>query len=323
MTDISVYKENHKTNYLAGEFEKLEKQEKELEELFATDASLGELGKEELENVRAQKNDLLKQMETILAGEREEDEFPSEVILEVRAGAGGDEAALFAEELSAMYGKYAETRGWSFRLLDESRTSLGGFKEATFEMKGKDVYKDLRFETGVHRVQRVPATEKMGRVHTSTASIAILPIRKYAKVAVPPADIEVEFSKSGGKGGQNVNKVETAVRITHKPTGLVVHCTQERSQLKNREKAMALLLAKLDVMKEEEDAKKFAATRKDQIGTGDRSEKIRTYNFPQNRLTDHRLKKSWYSLEKIITDGEIQSVIDAMKSGEVGTEEEE
>ncbi len=323
MTDISVYKENHKTNYLAGEFEKLEKQEKELEELFATDASLGELGKEELENVRTQKNDLLKQMETILAGEREEDEFPSEVILEVRAGAGGDEAALFAEELSAMYGKYAETRGWSFRLLDESRTSLGGFKEATFEMKGKDVYKDLRFETGVHRVQRVPATEKMGRVHTSTASIAILPIRKYAKVAVPPADIEVEFSKSGGKGGQNVNKVETAVRITHKPTGLVVHCTQERSQLKNREKAMALLLAKLDVMKEEEDAKKFAATRKDQIGTGDRSEKIRTYNFPQNRLTDHRLKKSWYSLEKIITDGEIQSVIDAMKSGEVGTEEEE
>ncbi|MDQ5950308.1 MAG: peptide chain release factor 1, partial [Patescibacteria group bacterium] len=170
----------------------------------------------------------------------------------------------------------------------------------------------MRFETGVHRVQRVPATEKSGRIHTSTASVAILPIRKKTKIQIPESDIEVEFSRAGGKGGQNVNKVETAVRLIHKPTGLDVRCTSERSQLKNREKAMAILVAKIEQQKEEEEARKFSSARKEQIGTGDRSEKIRTYNFLQDRITDHRIKQSWHNIH-VILEGNIQEIIDSIE----------
>jgi peptide chain release factor 1 len=249
--DLEKYKNNTKTSYLADMYSGLEKQEEETLKLIESDPSMKELAQDDLNNIKAQKDALLKQMEEILTSEEKEEEFPNEIILEVRAGAGGDEASLFAMELAEMYEKYAAKRGWSFTKVYESKNALGGYKEASFEMRGKDVYKDLRYETGVHRVQRVPATEKMGRVHTSTASLAIMPIRKKSKMIINPADLDIEFSRSGGAGGQNVNKVETAVRLIHKPTGLDVRCTSERSQLKNREKALSILTAKLEMLKED------------------------------------------------------------------------
>ncbi len=239
-------------------------------------------------------------------------EFLNEIVLEVRAGAGGEEAALFAKELADMYISYANLKNWSAQILYESASVLGGYKEAAIEMKGDGIYEQLRFETGVHRIQRIPATEKMGRVHTSTASVAILPIRKKTKLEIKPADLQIEFSRSGGAGGQNVNKVETAVRIVHKPTGIEVRSTAERSQLKNREKAMSILAAKLEAKHDEEEAEKHSLNRKTQIGTADRSEKIRTYNILQDRVTDHRIKKSWHNIEKIMK-GNIEPILKAMK----------
>ncbi len=311
MSLIEQYKNNPKLKYLVDTFESLDKDEKELVALSSED-DMKELASEELGSIRLQKESLLLQMESITKEEREEEEFPNEVILEVRAGAGGDEAGIFARELAHMYNRYAEKRGWSARTLDESENAVGGYKEASFEIKGKDVFKDLRFETGVHRIQRIPATEKMGRVHTSTASVAILPIRKNTKIEINPADIDIEFSRSGGAGGQNVNKVETAVRLVHRPTGIDVRCTSERSQLKNREKAMGILAAKLDVLHEEEEAKKHAENRKNQIGTADRSEKIRTYNILQDRVTDHRIKESWHNIVGIFA-GNIDGIIDVLR----------
>src|SRR3989339_1460934 len=255
----------------------------------------------------------------------ETEEFPNEVVLEVRAGAGGDEASLFAWELAHMYEKFAEAQGWQWRVNYESKSDLNGYKEASFEIKGKEnqnIYQKKRYETGVHRVQRIPATEKNGRVHTSTASVAVLPIKKKVNFEINPAEFELEYSRSGGKGGQNVNKVETAVRIIHKPTGLDVRSTNERSQLANRDKAMAILTAKLQQLEEEKEAKKYGDVRKNQIGTGDRSEKIRTYNFAQDRVTDHRIKKSWHNLPKIL-EGDIEDIINACEQGTVGDEEEE
>jgi len=246
----------------------------------------------------------------------------NEIVLEVRAGAGGDEASLFAWELAHMYEKFSEAQGWSWKVNYESKSDLNGYKEASFEIKGKDVYSKMRYETGVHRVQRMPATEKNGRIHTSTASVAVLPIRKKVTVKIDPSEFELEYSRSGGKGGQNVNKVETAVRIIHKPTGLDVRSTNERSQLANREKAMAILTAKLQQLEEEKEAKKYAGERKEQIGTADRSEKIRTYNFPQDRVTDHRIKKSWHNLPKIM-EGGIGEIIADIETGAVGNETEE
>ena len=231
------------------------------------------------------------------------DATPSSVVMELRAGAGGSEAAIFAQDLKEMYQKYAEHRGWKTRTVDD----------LTLEIAGADAYEALRYETGVHRVQRVPLTEKSGRIHTSTASIAVLPIRAKSKIDVNPTDIEMEFSRSGGAGGQNVNKVETAVRLIHKPTGIDVRSSNERSQLANREKAMQILVAKLEFLHEEEEAKKHAAERKAQIGTGDRSEKIRTYNYLQDRVTDHRLKASWHNLPKIMAGG-IDEIVEALRA---------
>lgn len=315
--DIEKYKQNPKTSYLADHYLNLLKEEEHTKALSASDPAMQELALDELKNLSAQKEAVLKQMDDILTAEKEEDEFPNEIILEVRAGAGGDEASLFARELAEMYEKYAERRGWSFKKIDESQNALGGYKEASFEVRGQDVYKDLRFETGVHRIQRIPATEKMGRVHTSTASLAIMPMRKKVHVEINPADLEIEFSRSGGAGGQNVNKVETAVRIIHKPTGIDVRSTAERSQLKNREKAMSILSAKLEMLAEEEAAKKLSANRKDQIGTADRSEKIRTYNILQDRVTDHRIKESWHNIEQIFL-GNLDPIIDAIRAHEAG-----
>jgi len=309
--DLLKYKQNPKTQFLAMEYERLLKEEVDVLELQKQEG-MKELAEKDLENIKLQKEALEKQMNEILKEEEKEEEFPNEIVLEVRAGVGGEEAALFAEELGNMYRKYADTRGWTVRILDESESPLGGYKEASFEIRGRGVYEDLRFETGVHRIQRVPATEKSGRVHTSTASVAILPIRKNTRVEISPADLEVTFSRAGGKGGQNVNKVETAVRLTHKPTGIVISCRAERSQNANREKATAILEAKLGEMKREEDAKKYSSERKEQVGTADRSEKIRTYNILQDRITDHRIGKSWHNID-VIFKGQMGDIIDAFK----------
>jgi peptide chain release factor 1 len=313
--DLSKYKSNPKTQYLAENLERLLKEEADILAL-GKEEGMKELAEKDLENINVQKTALVKQMDEILneeaKKEKEEDEFPNEIVLEVRAGVGGEEAALFAEELANMYRKYADIRGWTVSTLDESESPLGGYKEASFEIRGKDVYKDLRYETGIHRIQRVPKTEKMGRVHTSTASVAILPIRKKTKFEINPADLEVEFSRSGGKGGQNVNKVETAVRLTHKPTGIVVRATAERSQSANKEKALIILSAKVEAMQREEEDRKYAADRKEQVGVVSRSEKIRTYNILQDRITDHRLNKNWHGIENIIK-GQLDSIIDAFK----------
>lgn len=319
--DLEQLKKNHKTNYFAEEYERLLKEEEGVNKMISEDESMRELAIEEMDSISSQKEVLEKRIEEILKKEEEEEEFPNEIIMEIRAGAGGDEASLFAWELAQMYERYAENVGWSWRPLDESSNDVGGYKEATFEIKGLNAYKTLRFETGVHRVQRVPATEKNGRIHTSTASIAILPIRKRTTIVINPADIEIEYSRSGGAGGQNVNKVETAVRLIHKPTGVDVRCTTERKQLDNREKAMEILISKLQMSKDEEDEKKYSSDRKSQIGTSDRSEKIRTYNFPQDRVTDHRIKQSWSNIPGIM-NGNIDKIIESLAKGEVGDEDE-
>ncbi|MCC6290881.1 PCRF domain-containing protein [Candidatus Nomurabacteria bacterium] len=235
------------------------------------------------------------------------------LVLEVRAGAGGDESALFAKELSDMYRRFCEQKGWDFILIDDSQSDLGGYKEASFEVHGTGAYEALRYETGVHRIQRVPATEKQGRIHTSTASVAILPLRQESDFVLNPADLEITFSRAGGKGGQNVNKVETAVRVLHKPSGLTVRSTNERSQARNKEKAIQILSAKLESASNAKSASDTASARREQIGTGDRSEKIRTYNIAQDRLTDHRLKKSWHNLEKIFAGG-LDPIIEALSN---------
>ena len=320
--DLEELKKNHKTSYLAGEYERLLGEEKKVNKMVEEDESMRELAEEEIQNIKFQKDGIERQLEEMLKKEKEEEEFPNEIVLEVRAGAGGDEASLFAWELARMYERYAETKKWNWKTLNESENDVGGYKEASFEIRGKDVYKILRYETGVHRVQRVPATEKNGRIHTSTASVAVLPIRKKVKFEINPADLEMEYSRSGGAGGQNVNKVETAVRLIHKPTGIDVRCTTERNQLANREHAMEILLSKLQLLKDEEEAKKYSSERKNQIGTADRSEKIRTYNFPQDRVTDHRIRQSWSNIPGIM-DGNIQKILDALQSGEVGDSDEE
>ena len=306
------YASDHRVAFLVSEWRRLSQAERDSAELIDVDHSMKELAEKELDEIAAQKNALVEQIEKIV-GNPNEREWPNEIVIEIRAGVGGEEASLFAEEIAAMYRSYAQARGWSWKSLDESRAALGGYKEAQFEIKGEGAYRTLQYETGVHRVQRVPATEKQGRVHTSTASVAILPIYKRTKIEVNPADLEIETSRSGGAGGQNVNKVETAVRIIHKPTGLDVRCTSERSQAQNKEKAMTLLLSRLQQRQDEQEARERSADRKSQVGTGDRSEKIRTYNFPQDRVTDHRIKESWSDIPSIMA-GRIQPILDALSS---------
>ncbi len=233
--------------------------------------------------------------------------------MEIRAGTGGEEAALFAGSLYEMYRKYATTQEWDTELLSTSPSELGGFKEIVFEINGGGAYKKLKQESGVHRVQRIPETEKQGRIHTSTATVAVLPKVEEEKVEIKPQDIKLEFSRSSGAGGQNVNKVETAVRIIHIPTGVVVASQEGRSQQKNRERAMRLLRSRLYEARRSAEEAKVAAERKQQIGTADRSEKIRTYNFPQDRVTDHRINQSFHNIEKIM-EGDISQVVEALQS---------
>lgn len=308
---LDELKKDPQTAFLAESVEKLLAQKEETLAL-AEDDSMKELAQEDLKIIDAQLDGYVEQLKAIEKAAREEQRFPNEVILEVRAGAGGDEASLFAFELATMYERYAESKGWQWKIVNESSNDIGGYKEASIEIKGQGVYKTLRFETGVHRVQRIPATEKQGRIHTSTASVAIMPVFKRTTIELKDADLEFETSRSGGAGGQNVNKVETAVRVIHKPTGLDVRSTAERSQLANKERALELLRSRLQQLKDEEEAQKYADKRSSQIGTMDRSEKIRTYNEPQDRVTDHRIKESWSNIPKIM-QGNIQDIIDAVQ----------
>ena len=310
---LQEFKDHQKTQFLASQFESELIKLTDAQELADSDPEMAELAKEEIAQLTKQLQDQWDEMDRIVESSKEEEKKPYGVMLEVRAGAGGDEASLFAAELAGMYLKYAEVQGWPTVRNNVSATEAGGYKEASFEITGNQVYDHLRYETGVHRVQRIPATEKQGRIHTSTASVAVLPMRKKPSIEINPSDIDMEFSRAGGAGGQNVNKVETAVRLVHRPTGIDVRSENDRSQLKNRIKAMELLTAKLEALHEEEQAAKHAAVRKNQIGTGDRSEKIRTYNFPQNRITDHRIKESWHTVEATL-GGALTPIVEAMQA---------
>src|SRR3989344_1444833 len=234
-----------------------------------------------------------------------------EVIVEIRAGAGGEEAALFATRLFEMYKKFSVLQGWQLDVIDYTQTTIGGYKNMIFELTGKEVYNKIQYESGVHRVQRIPETEKSGRVHTSTATVAVLPKAKETDLEIKPDDIEMTMYRAGGPGGQNVNKVSTAVRLLHKPSGLVVSSQRERSQARNKELALEIIRTKLLNMKRQQEAGNITEERRKQIGSADRSEKVRTYNFPQDRITDHRIKKSWGNIEKIL-DGHMESIVEEL-----------
>lgn len=273
------------------------------------DAELRELARAERAELEDRLVSLEAQLKVMLLPKDPADE--KNVIMEIRAGTGGDEAANFAADLFRMYSRYAENQGWRVELLSESATELGGFKEVIFMVHGRGAYSRLKFESGVHRVQRVPETEAQGRIHTSTATVAVLPEAEEVEVEIDPNDLRIDVFRSSGPGGQSVNTTDSAVRITHLPTGLVVSCQDEKSQHKNREKAMRILRARLFDMAQQAQAAELAQARKSQVGTGERSERIRTYNFPQGRCTDHRIGLTLYRLDSIM-QGEIEELIDAL-----------
>lgn len=275
-----------------------------------SDPEMKELAGEEFEKLKGQIADLEEELKFLLVPQDPNDS--KNFIMEIRAGTGGEEAALFAADLYRMYSRYAERKGWTVSLMDWNETGKGGFREVIFSVEGEGAYGMMKFESGVHRVQRVPETEAQGRVHTSAASVVVLPEVEEVEVEINPADLLIDTYRSGGKGGQNVNKVETAVRITHKPSGIVVACQQERSQFQNRERAIKMLRAKLYEAKLQEQNASTIARRRSMIKSGDRSDKIRTYNFPQNRVTDHRIGLTLYNLDRII-DGELDGIIEQLR----------
>ena len=290
-------------------------------ELVKTRAMLGDgldeematLVKEEISSLESKLESLLSELRTALLPKDPNDE--KDIIVEIRAGAGGDEAGLFAADLFRMYTRYAQTKGWQIDIINSNESGIGGFKEIVFEIRGKGAFSRLKYERGVHRVQRVPTTESSGRIHTSTATVAVLPEADEIEVSINPDDLKTDFYHSSGAGGQNVNKVATAVRITHLPTGIVTICQDERSQLKNRTKAMAVLRARLlDIEQRERDAK-ITTERRLQVGSGDRSEKIRTYNFPQTRISDHRINLNLHNLSHVM-EGDLDELIDALASSQ-------
>ena len=299
---VNKYREYKKVRADVENLKQLSEHEKDLE--------VRELASVELVDLQVKLTTLEDDLKTILIPKDPNDD--KDCIVEVRAGTGGDEAALFAADLYRMYSRYAERARWKTELIDWNDTGLGGFKEVIFSLKGTGAYGALKYESGVHRVQRVPETEAQGRVHTSAATVAVLPEVEDIEIEINPSDLQFDTYRAGGKGGQNVNKVETAVRITHRPSGIIVACQQERSQFQNRERAMKMLRVKLYEVKIREQNADISAQRRSMVKSGDRSDKIRTYNFPQNRMTDHRIGLTLYNLNEII-DGKLDDVIERLK----------
>lgn len=315
----SVSREHQKLQDVLAAYEELERLEMELleHEAMVADSSgdedLRELAEIELPQMRERREEL---RQKILIGMIPPEETDSRnTIVEIRAGAGGDEASLFAAELYRMYGRFAEKQGWKVQQMHASASERGGLKEVVFHLAGQDVYKTVKYESGVHRVQRVPDTEANGRIHTSTVTVAVLPEAEEVDIEINPDELEITVCRASGPGGQGVNTTDSAVQILHKPTGIIVNCSDERSQLKNKAKALTVLRSRLLKAKEEEERAKYAANRKSQIGTGDRSERIRTYNFPQSRLTDHRIGLTIHSLAQVV-EGDLDEVIEALQKAE-------
>lgn len=292
------------------EYKNLKEGIKEAEEIIKEDDSeMQKLAEMELAELRPRLEELENKLPIMLLPDNPDDE--KNVIVEIRAGAGGDEAGLFAADLFRMYTRYAEDNNWKWELMNANESGVGGFKEVIFSIEGKEVYKKLKYESGVHRVQRVPSTESSGRIHTSTATVAVLPEAEEVDVEIDTNDLKIDFYRSSGPGGQSVNTTDSAVRITHEPSGLTVSCQDEKSQHKNKAKAMRVLRARLKEKREKEKQAVRAEARKSQIGTGERSEKIRTYNFPQGRVSDHRINLTEHKLEQIL-DGDLDIIIEAL-----------
>ena len=292
--------------------EELEKQIIQSEEIIANEENkeLIELAQKDKESLNSQKERTEKEIKTLLS--KEDNNEIESVIIEIRAGTGGEEAALFASNLYNMYLRYSNLKNWDLKILDSSRTDIGGLKEITFEIKGAEAYSKLKYEGGVHRVQRIPETEKSGRIHTSAAAVAVLPKLKKRQIILRPEDLRIETFKASGPGGQYVNKRESAIRITHLPTNITVACQSERTQTKNRANALSILEAKIYQKQLESQTQNIQLKRKEQVGRMERSEKIRTYNFPQNRITDHRIKKTWHSLQEVI-QGNLNQIIESLE----------
>ncbi|MCL2094394.1 MAG: peptide chain release factor 1 [Treponema sp.] len=310
-----VMKEYSHLGEIAGAHDEVQKLSRHLEEARSLvqnekDPEMKELAREEARELEARCKDAEDKLKFLLVPRDPLDE--KDIIMEIRAGTGGEEAALFVADLYRMYSRFAETKRWKFEIMNSNETELGGIKEIVFSVSGNNVYENLRYESGVHRVQRVPETESSGRIHTSAVTVAVLPEADETEIDIKQEDLRIDVMRAGGPGGQSVNTTDSAVRIVHLPSGITVHCQDEKSQIKNKAKAMRILRARVYEMEEAKAASERAEARKSQVGSGDRSERIRTYNFPQNRLTDHRLNLTLYKLD-LVMQGDVEELFDALK----------